>query len=236
MHSNSYVMKSKNYRILSAHSNGTTLKTFKILIEKLNYMSPKEILNVYWLFTYSPSWALQLNNFDSDAPIKFIRKEILHFLKTTEREFWNEINSPIVSNTERKLYELVPESFFIIRYKLKQLCKNSNCNSIDRAVYLLSSDAINMKFGGLRSCNFKVYQCEYLLPFSNQIGKLLNEIYYKNKNSVFSSDRSVIKNSSQENYIKEIDDALLTLKKSINFLKSQGFKNAFFISLLNDEI
>lgn len=228
----SYVMKSKNYRILAHHLNGATLATFKLLIEKLNYMSSNEILNIYWLFTYSPNWALQLNKFHPTAPVKIIRKEILHFLKTTDKEFFEKINYPITSDTEKALYELTPESFYVVRYKLRLFCESTNAHAINRVIYLLCSDTPNMKYGGLRSCNFKVHECEFLMPFSKEISSLIKEIYYKD---IF-QDESFSKNACLESNIKEISKALLSLENAIIFLKSQGFKESFLRDLFKYEI
>ncbi len=292
-----YSLKAKSVRALSANG-GNALNTFNALVERMSSMSGRNILNLYWFFVYSPIFALSKNNFPSTTDIAVVRREILRYLKYADRTLWEVLTAPPASHAEKMLNKANPQAYPVICYKFKECITLLDSASCSKSIRLLSEDALNKRFGGLKICGFEKYECEYLLPYANEVGCLLSEYSlsmsqndesYKasitesypgvwlgskdiseevnTEDKILNCDEASIvasKNLSKEENIEdktakeipsstnmpdvaaedtseekiteaviEIQEALIKLKSSVNFLKSKGFKKEFFESLFD---
>ncbi|MBQ2835575.1 MAG: hypothetical protein IJE68_01910 [Clostridia bacterium] len=161
-------------------------EVFVSAFEKFINLDEQTAIDILWRLTYNPYsealWTIKLDPETIPSEMTAaLRNELRYqysqchsnFLTVEVPEEYKEAYSLVSSNTDSITAYIV--------YK--------NCNSIlyldetsvQRILFLLSSDKENHYFGGLRSLDFNVGEAEYLKPYKAQIYTLFNVMYELHK-------------------------------------------------------
>ncbi len=155
---------------------------FVSAFKKFINLDEKTAIDILWRLTYNPySEALWTITLDPET----IASEMTAALRNELRYQYAQHHPDFL---EAEVPEECMDACSLVSFNTDSITAYvvyNHCNSvlyldetsIQRILFLLSSDKENQYFGGLRSLNFNVEEAEYLKPYKTQIYTLLNVMY-----------------------------------------------------------
>ena len=188
-----------NYKTQKRLNNPLMARILEEAVDNFIQFSHEEAEMVIFEITCTPEIALQKMGFPkgiSKEQALIIRKELANQYRT-KHEDWS-FGQVFVNREEGKTFaaqELIKalgNDFYLfdtIMGYILQLSYHDE-HTIEHALRCLKSKNANSQFGGIRALYFPYDVAEFLLPYANQIGAVLEEITEEKMNRWYDSSKS----------------------------------------------
>ena len=187
-------LRSKFVKALAELSEDKRDRIITAVVNFKNFDDNAECLNVLWELTYDYVKGLksiglisadateeEIKEFPEDL-VKLFRNELRYQRKASNSKFMERKIPEKCKEAYRDLCSATDAIVAVIIYDICcKLCKNSDEDTINRALGLLASDKEQHFFGGIRSLHLKRDEAIYLKPYAILLHNLLNALFEERK-------------------------------------------------------